>query len=168
MKKINSRKNVLSAILCVTFAFALPASFSRAIANPLAGGGAVPGNIGGQIGAEAGMNIRHDSDYLRYQYQEKQREDDYQYYQQRKKLEADPNAGNQIIQNYNGGSMQQAGVEEIDTKGVFVNSVEVAPSEILTKEEINDIVRPLVGRNVFIEDIQKVIDTINNLSLIHI
>lgn len=53
--------------------------------------------------------------------------------------------------------MQQAGVEEIDTKGVFVNSVEVAPSEILTKEEINDIVRPLVGRNVFIEDIQKLL-----------
>lgn len=41
MKKINSRKNVLSAILCVTFAFALPASFSPASANPLAGGGAV-------------------------------------------------------------------------------------------------------------------------------
>ena len=163
MKKINSRKNFLSAILCVTFAFALPASVTPTNANPLAGGGYNPVNIGGQVGAEAGMNIRHDNDYLRYQYQEKQREDDYQYYQQRKKLEADPNAGNQVIQNYNGGSMQQAGIEEMDTKGVFVNSVEVAPSEILTKDEINDIVRPLVGRNVFIEDIQKVIDTINNL-----
>ena len=157
MKKINSRKNFLSAILCVTFAFALPASVTPTNANPLAGGGYNPVNIGGQVGAEAGMNIRHDNDYLRYQYQEKQREDDYQYYQQRKKLEADPNTGNQIIQNYNGGSMQQAGIEEMGTKGVFVNSVEVAPSEILTKDEINDIVRPLVGRNVFIEDIQKVI-----------
>ena len=51
----------------------------------------------------------------------------------------------------------------MNTKGVFVNSVEVAPSEILTKEEINKLVQPIVGKNVFIEDIQKVIDSINNL-----
>lgn len=33
----------------------------------------------------------------------------------------------------------------------------------MTKEEINKLVQPIVGKNVFIEDIQKVIDSINNL-----
>lgn len=59
--------------------------------------------------------------------------------------------------------MQQATIEEMNTKGVYVNSIEVAPSEILTKEEINKAIQSLVGRNVFIEDIQKAIDNINNL-----
>lgn len=163
MKKINSRKHFLSAIMCMCFALAVPASSIPANADALGGATITPGAFGSQVGAEAGMNQGHDMNHLRDQFQDKLREDDYQYYQQRKKLEKDPDAGNQIIQNYNGGSIQQATVEELNTKGVFVNSVEVAPSEILTKEEINKLVQPIVGKNVFIEDIQKVIDSINNL-----
>lgn len=163
MKKINSRKHFLSAIMCMCFALAVPASSTPANADALGGATITPGAFGSQVGAEAGMNQGHDMNHLRDQFQDKLREDDYQYYQQRKKLEKDPDAGNQIIQNYNGGSIQQATVEELNTKGVFVNSVEVAPSEILTKEEINKLVQPIVGKNVFIEDIQKVIDSINNL-----
>ncbi len=157
MKKIKSKQHILSAVLSVAFALTLPASFNTAEANPfMNGAGVTPG-------AEAGMNQGHDMNYMRDQFQDKRRDDDYQYYQRRKKLEADPSSENQIIQNYNGGSLQQATVEELNTKGVYVNSVEVAPSEILTKEEINKLVQPIVGKNVFIEDIQKVIDDINNL-----
>ena len=137
-------------VMCIGL-FALPAAAAPA------GGLLTP------IGAEAGMNQSHDMNNLRYQYQEKNRDEDYQYYERRKKLERNPEEGSQVIRNYNNDAFQRAGVEEVDTKGVYVNSVEVAPSEILTKEEIDNIVRPLVGKNVFIVDIQKIIDNINNL-----
>ena len=162
MKKINSRKYILKAIMLS--ALVISASFSKANADQFGGANITPQQMMMQeVGAQSGLNQMHDSNYLKERYQDNYRNEDYNYYQERKKLEKDPNAGNQIIQNYNGGSIQQATVEELNTKGVFVNSVEVAPSEILTKEEINKLVQPIVGKNVFIEDIQKVIDSINNL-----
>ncbi len=162
MKKINSRKYILNAMLCS--ALFVSASFPPANADALGGATITPQQMMLQeVGAQSGLNQMHDTNYLKERYQDNYRNEDYNYYQERKKLEKDPNAGNQIIQNYNGGSIQQATVEELNTKGVFVNSVEVAPSEILTKEEINNLVQPIVGKNVFIEDIQKVIDSINNL-----
>lgn len=162
MKKINSRKYILKAMLLS--ALVISASFSKANADQFGGANITPQQmIMQEVGAQSGLNQMHDSNYLKERYQDNYRNQDYNYYQERKKLEKDPDAGNQIIQNYNGGSIQQATVEELNTKGVFVNSVEVAPSEILTKEEINKLVQPIVGKNVFIEDIQKVIDSINNL-----
>lgn len=162
MEKINSRKYILKAIMLS--ALVISVSFSKANADQFGGANITPQQMMMQeVGAQSGLNQMHDTNYLKERYQDNYRNDDYNYYQERKKLETDPNAGNQIIQNYNGGSIHQATVEELNTKGVFVNSVEVAPSEILTKEEINKLVQPIVGKNVFIEDIQKVIDSINNL-----
>lgn len=162
MEKINSRKYILKAIMLS--ALVISASFSKANADQFGGANITPQQMMMQeVGAQSGLNQMHDTNYLKERYQDNYRNDDYNYYQERKKLETDPNAENQIIQNYNGGSIHQATVEELNTKGVFVNSVEVAPSEILTKEEINKLVQPIVGKNVFIEDIQKVIDSINNL-----
>ena len=158
MKKINSRINILGAVFCIATALSLTPS----VANPVLGSGYMPGEVG-RAGAEAGMNQMHDTNLLRDRYEQRQRNEDYQYYEQRRKLETNPSEGNQVIKNNAPSSFQRATVEEIDTKGVFVNSIEVAPSEILTKEEINKLVQPIVGRNVFIEDIQKVIDDINNL-----
>ncbi len=156
MKKVNSKTNILGAVMVMCLAFSiLPAN-----ANPL--GGITPQQAG-QIGSQSGMNQGHDMNTLRYKYQDKRDNENYENYQNRRNYNADPNAGNQIIRNTNPNNFQQATIEEVETKGVFVNSIEVAPSEILTKEEIDNLVRPLTGRNVFIEDIQKVIDDINNL-----
>ena len=150
MKKINSRKNILSAIMCMCIAFALPSSTTPAKADPFGGAPITPTAIQ-EAGTQGGMNQMHDTNYLRERYQDNYRTEDYQYYQRKKQLEENPGSKeNQVIQNYNGGSIQQATVEELNTKGVFVNSVEVAPSEILTKEEINNLVQPIVGKNVFI------------------
>ncbi|MBD9018143.1 MAG: hypothetical protein EGR13_07470, partial [Coprococcus comes] len=151
MKKMNSKTNIM--ILCAAFALSVsttPANAAMYDSFPA---------IYQDIQSQSGMNQMHDSNYLRERSQENYRNEDYNYYQQRKKLD-NKDEGSTVIQNYNGGSMQQATIEEMNTKGVYVNSIEVAPSEILTKEEINKIVQPLVGRNVFIEDIQKVIDGI--------
>ncbi len=163
MKKINSTKNILSTIMCMCLAFALSSANNTAKADPF-GGATISPTMIQEAGMQGGMNQMHDTNYLKDRFQDNSRNEDYQYYQRKKQLEENPgNKENQVIQNYNGGSMQQATVEELNTKGVFVNSVEVAPSEILTKEEINNLVQPIVGKNVFIEDIQKVIDSINNL-----
>ena len=48
-------------------------------------------------------------------------------------------------------------------KGVYVNSIEVSPSEILTREDINNVIGQYVGRNVFMSDIQNAINALNNL-----
>ena len=161
MKKINFKKKILGSAFCL----ALLASFTPVKAAWI---DSFPNTMDNsmiqQAGSQAGMNQTHDTDYLKNRYKQQQQTEDYQYYQERKKIDADPNAGNQIIQNNDlNSNFQQATVEELDTKGVYVNTVEVAPSEILTKEEINNLIKPLVGRNVFIEDIQNVIDQINNL-----
>lgn len=155
MKKMNSKKNILT--VCAAFALSL-STITPANADLYGGYNGIMQTIQSQ----AGMNQMHDDNYLKERKQDNYRNEDYNYYQQRKKLDGQ-DEGSTVIQNYNGGSIQQATVEEMNTKGVYVNSIEVAPSEILTKDEINRLVQPLVGRNVFIEDIQKVIDSINNL-----
>lgn len=156
MKKINSRKSILCAAVSIYLAC------SAAYANPLSGSMFTPGDIT-RAGAEAGMNQMHDTDFLKSRYQQQQHNEDYQFYQEKRRLDADPNARNSLIEGAANNSIQRATIEELDTKGVYVNSISVAPSEILTKEEIDSLVRPIQGRNVFIEDIQKVIDSINNL-----
>ncbi len=158
MKKMNSKKNILT--VCAAFALSL-STITPANADLYGGYNGIMQTVQ-DIQNQAGMNQMHDSNYLRERSQENYRNEDYKYYQQRKKLDGQ-DEGSTVIQNYNGGSIQQATIEEMNTKGVYVNSIEVAPSEILTKDEINKLVQPLVGRNVFIEDIQKVIDNINNL-----
>ena len=57
----------------------------------------------------------------------------------------------------------KARIDEIGTKGVYINSIEVSPSEILTKEEINSVIGKYVGRNVFMSDIQAAINGLNTL-----
>lgn len=149
MKKINSRKSILNAALC--FVLASTPSYATDIPTATNFTNTIYGN---QV---------HDSNYLKDRYQQRQEREDYNQYVQRKRLNANPNA-NQVIQNNNpSNALQRATVEEVNTKGVYVNSIEVAPSEILTTDEINRLVKPLVGKNVFIEDIQQVIDDINNL-----
>jgi hemolysin activation/secretion protein len=156
MKMINSRKSILNAVFCL----ALTASLTPAQAYPIAD--SFPSYM--DASSQAGMNQMHDTDYLRDKYQQRQKTEDYQYYEQSRRSGSSSSDGNQVIQNTDPNSaFHKATVEELDTKGVYVNSVEVAPSEILTKEEVNKLVQPLVGKNVFIEDIQKVIDDINNL-----
>ena len=163
MEKIKFNRQVLKAIigLSAVCAITVPTSLNSAqAADPV-----LPISIQQMMmeGGAAG-SVKHDTDMLRYKRDEKSITDDYKQYTQERNFEG--NGGGQIIQNNTSApdySYMQGQVQDIDTNGVFINSVDVAPSEILTKEEINSIVQPIVGRNVFISDIQKVIDQLNNL-----
>lgn len=157
MKKSEYRTKVLNAILGISACcfIAIPASINSAEAN-----GVLPVSIN-QIMMESGGNIKHDTDMLRFKRDEKNIKEDYQQYQQKREFKG--NEG-QVIKDYNpDSSFMQGQVEDIDTKGVYINSIEVAPSSVLSKEEVNNVVKQLVGKNVFISDIQKVIDEINHM-----
>ncbi len=160
MKKTQINKNVLKTVLYISAFFtAALTSVTPAVAY----NGTLPVSIN-QIMMETGGNIKHDTDMLRYKRDEKNIQEDYVKYNENRKFEG--NEG-QIIKNYNSTSSDsdfiQGQVQDIDTKGVFVNSIEVAPSSVLSQEEVNQIVQPIVGKNVFISDIQNVIDQLNNL-----
>lgn len=160
MKKTEINKNVLKAVLCISaFCTATLTSVTPTVAYD----GALPVSIN-QIMMETGGNIKHDTDMLRYKRDEKSIQEDYLKYNENRKFEG--NEG-QVIKNYNSTSSDsdfiQGQVQDIDTKGVFVNSIEVAPSSVLSQEEVNQIIQPIVGKNVFISDIQNVIDQLNNL-----
>ena len=163
MEKIKLNRQVLKAIigLSAVCAITIPTSLNSAqAADPV-----LPISIQQMMmeGGAAG-SIKHDTDMLRYKRDEKSITDDYKQFTQERNFEG--NGGGQIIQNNTGiqdSGYMQGQVQDIATQGVFINSVDVAPSEILSKEEINSIVQPIVGRNVFISDIQKVIDQLNSL-----
>ena len=105
-------------------------------------------------------NQVHDMDFIKDKYDDSRREVDYNKYERNK----DPNYTNNVIDNYKTENYFQRGnVENSAQNAVFVNSVEVAPSEILTKEEINSAIQPIIGRNVTIDEIQAVVDRINNM-----
>ena len=161
MEKIKFNRQVLKAIigLSAVCAITVPTSLNSAQAEP------IPNSIQ-QIIMEGGVpgSVKHDTDLLKYKRDEKSITEDYKQYSQERNFEG--NGGGQIIQNNTGlqdSGYMQGQVQDIDTQGVFINSVDVAPSEILSKEEINSIIQPIVGRNVFISDIQKVIDQLNSL-----
>lgn len=151
MKKMN--KTLLKAFLCLS-SCCIIASPSFAISMQNTWDGAIYNTIN-----QAG-GLGHDMDLERFQRDERYIRDDYTNREHVKQY-SDPvenkdqySAPEDVI---------QATVDEVDTKGVYVNSVRLAPSEILTKEETDPIIQKLVGRNVFISDIQNVINEINNL-----
>lgn len=161
MEKTKSSMKFVKAMLGVSAfcTIAFPASLTPAISAPDFN----PGQFQQQMMMEGGANYKHNMDSLNQQRYRQEMTNDYQQYERRKN--ADPNSReNQIIQDYNpNASFMQGQIQDADTKGVYVNSIEVAPSEILSREEINKIVRPLIGRNVFIGDITDVVNQINNL-----
>lgn len=159
MEKNQKNMKISKALLglCAGLALAIPASVTPGLAAP-----DIP--IMNQIQMESGANYKHNTDSLEFKRDQQYINDDYNRYERRKNAIENPSKENQVIKNYDpNGSLMQAQVEDIDTKGVYVNSVEVSPSEILTKEEIDNIIRPIIGKNVFIGDITSVVNQINQL-----
>ena len=163
MEKIKLNRRVTKAILGISAfcAIALPSAIHPAqAADPV-----LPVSIQQMMmeGGAAG-SIKHDTDMMRFKRDEKEINEDYRQFTQDRNFEG--SGGAQVIQNNTGtqpSEYMQGQVQDIDTKGVFINSIDVSPSSILTSEEINSVVQPLVGKNVFISDIQKVIDQLNSL-----
>lgn len=150
MKKINSTKKVLSIAL---FA-AIATLFSQTSVNAVNMNDAFP------ILYDTGINQTHSDDILKSRYTEYEQDNDLRNYEEEKS----PTYGQDAVSGMPAGSVYKDGnADSLNINGVYVNNIEVAPSEILTKDEINNITGKLIGRNVSIDDIQSVIDQINLL-----
>ncbi len=160
MKKTKSSIKFLKATLCVSAFCAVAFSASVAPAYSAGFDGLNPADVQQQLMLESGRTYKHDIDSLNQQRYKQEYSSGYQQYERNR---YNPQS-NQVVDDYNpDASFMQGQVQDIDSNGVYVSSVEVAPSEILSQEEINNIVRPLIGRNVFIKDITEAVNKINNL-----
>lgn len=153
MKKVTI-KNVLFSTVALLSILCISAPAVKAYDIP-------PGTMN-----DIGGNIKHDSDTLQYEMIQRDVEEDYYNYS-RNMLDRKKGTSGQstIIQGAPtpSGDIMRARVDELETKGIYVGQIEVDPSEILSQEEIQSVVSKYAGRNLFITDIQSMIDEINNL-----
>ncbi len=157
MKKVITKKGFLSTIIMLS-AFCMLAP--QVQADPVALPGSIQSIINGAEG-QAGRNIRHDTNNLLFENRHRDLNADYDAYSERVR---GTDGQNTVIQGSPASTdVIQATVEELETKGVYVNTIQVAASEILTRQEIEPILSKYAGRNLFISDIQKMIDEINDL-----
>ena len=168
MKKVKKSNKLSAALLMIcalsvssaTGAYAVGEGMVGTAGNVNAGFGYTHGMI--PVMNEVGGTTIHDRDMMRYDKNRRQSADDYYQYEQKRY-----GTGGSPVTNYAPPSMypdvMKATVDEVGSKGVYVNSIEVSPSEILTRDEINMIIGQYVGRNVFMSDIQQAINAINNL-----
>lgn len=180
MKKIKTNNRLFSTVLKVSAVCALSSVLSSPafavgenMMNSSAGGnffgpGYTHGNVpvfeeAVRVRNEVGGSATHDNDVMRYDVNRRRAEDDYyQYNQQRHGTGGSP-VTNYANPNTAIPDAMKATIDEVGTKGVYINSIEVSPSEILTREEINSVIGQYVGRNVFMSDIQSAINGLNTL-----
>ena len=170
MKKVNQTNRLLSTMLAASAICALSVSVPAFAAGEagLPTGGLVPNGPGYnargvQIMHEVGGATIHDTDMMRYDKNRRKGESDYYQYEQKRY-----GTGGSAVTNYANPATSipdamKATVDEMGSKGVYVNSIEVSPSEILTRDEINGVIGQYVGRNVFMSDIQAAVNALNNL-----
>src|SRR5574344_453748 len=165
MKKIKKGNRLLSAVIAVSACCALSVSgiYSNAAFADVASAGSNYAGYGfthGQVPVmnEVGGASIHDSDMMRYDKDKRKSTDDYYQYEQKRYGTGGSAVTNSAPQNVD---YMKATVDEIGSKGVYVNSIEVSPSEILTRDEINGVIGKYVGRNVFMTDIQAAINSLN-------
>lgn len=116
-------------------------------------------------GADASSINVHDMDLIKQRQLINKETQDFQTFQDRKKKEKtnDKNKS-EAIENFPGVPSEpiiRAKVTEYQSKGVFVDKIEFSPSQIFSEEELNAYAKELEGKNVFIGDIQAVVDEIN-------
>ena len=165
MKKMNKRSKLFRAILAVSVCCAIGGIISSANAAEIpspasnfAGYGYTHGNI--PVMNEIGGASIHDADVMRYERNSRMREMDYSHYENAKYGTDGSPVTNSALPN---NDYMKATINEVDSQGVYVNSIEVSPSEILTRDEINSVIGQYVGRNVFMSDIQSAINALNKL-----
>ena len=166
-----------------TFGFESMGAETGAAAGNFSGYGYSTGNIPvhayNEIGNEVGTSTIHDSDIMRYDKNRRHVESDYYQYEQSRYYgsEVTPindyrgdgqqntdNSYGQPQRGLNDENVYRGGVQDdVNSTGIYVNSIEVSPSQILTRDEINSVVGPYIGKNILISDVQAAINALNNL-----
>ncbi len=153
MKKLGNLKTF--------FGMAVAASVCCILASsPAFSAGEAPMDIYNRGKFEQGASSQHDIDMLKYDKEGRTEQSDYNQYERRRYGTGGSAVTNSAAPN---NDYMKATIDEIGTKGVYINSIEVSPSEILSRDEINSVIGQYVGKNVFMSDIQEAINGINKL-----
>ena len=110
--------------------------------------------------APAGTINTHDMDTLKRFEMEKQEQKDLQDYkkniEQKEKVKKEKKIKLKV---------EKAKIEEYATKGVYVENIEVSPSQILTEDEIKEIVEDYTQTNITFDQLKELVNRINKLYL---
>ena len=108
---------------------------------------------------QAGTINNQNLDILRQHQMERQIQEDYKRFEQRKESgEAEKDEELKKQQ----GTFEKAKPEEFATKGVYVDKFEVSPSYIMTVEDIEGILKDYRGKNLTFEQLKEVVAKFNN------
>ena len=112
---------------------------------------------------QAGTMSTHEFDTIKdYQSQNKIKEDFQKFEKNRKNKKDDSVKKNNNITK---SKVVKAKLEEYAAKGVYIERIEVSPSQILTEDEIKSIIEEYTQENLKIEQLQEIINKINTLYL---
>ena len=139
------KKLLISLICCAALqisAFAAPAGLQNVI-------------------PQAGTINAHDLQNLKYHEAEQQIQEDYQNFEKQK---TDKKVQSERTKKQKR-KVVKAKVEDYATKGVYIENIEVSPSQILTAEEIKDIIDDYTQTNMSFEQLQEIVAKINKLYL---
>lgn len=159
MKKTTGSKKFTKAVLGLgtLMAFVLPSAMQPA--NAYDPGMPVPAGLRTEAEMQGGLNYKLPEDNLKNNYY--LQNDTYREYTDYGRM-GNPNKPKDVVQDNTPG-YAQGSVSQSDTQSVYIGTVEVSPSEILTREEVNAVVQPLIGKNVYISDIKAAVENINKL-----
>lgn len=172
MKKKTKSMKIVNTILgiCACLAIAMPVSAVDASMGTSGTTGALGGMQYNMPSAQdlqlmqqqSGMNYRHEEDVMRRQMWQGETRQQYQEYAEYGR-EGNPQ-NKDVVDGYNpDNGYMQGGIQGADSQTLFVNNIEVSPSQILTKEEVSKIVGPLIGKNVTISDLKAAVEQINKI-----
>lgn len=152
MIKVGIDMRKIAFLLILSFVFA-----SKCMANVL------PSNIPSNLGP--GVDNAHDMQILRMEQFEKRKQEDLRILREKKEKQTEQTDTSEVIEDIKeaGEEVIKAKVEEYETKGIYIEEIKITESEILSEQEIADIIDPLIGKNVFFEDVMNAVGKINNL-----
>lgn len=158
IKNIMNKKLIISLLMTSIISCGIPLTVLSAPIQPVQGG------------YDAGSINKYNIDFIKRQEQEKKKLEEFQKFQKQKNLEPDkkidkiqPIKDTKSIKNQD--PAIKATIEKYKKEGVQINKVEIDESEIFTKEELEAVIKPLIGKKVSLKEIKKVVDTINDMYL---
>lgn len=126
--------------------------------------GEVPTGIMDAAGSAGTINV-HDMDRIKDLQRRENQEQDWKELKKRQKEEKQQGEKDKIQKKQEKKTVIKARAEEYATKGVYIENIKIAPSEILTQEELENIIKDYVGENLSFEQVKEIVNKINTLYL---
>ena len=124
--------------------------------------GEIPAGVMDAAGSAQNLNV-HDMDRIKDLQRREEQEKDWKDLKKRQKEQKEN--PEKIKPKKEKKDVIKARAEEYATKGVYIDKIRVAPSEVLTAKEIEDIISDYQGENLTFDKVKEIINRINTLYL---